>query len=587
VAATNVAALAAAEDFSLALRRDGTLLAWGRTPGLPPVSSNVVQMAAASSYALALQVDGTIVQWGTIPGNSASEPPPGLSNVVQVAAGEDHALALLETGTVVSWGHDDLPAPPANLGDVQAVAAGAGFSVALRSDGTVVEWGPGASVPPAEATNLVAIAAGPGHRVGLRADGSVISWPNSGTPATQTPADLPAVVAIAAGGSATLAVIPTAPEPRLARRPHDQSVSTGAPLRLEASVFPNATDVTYAWFRDGVALAGQTNGLLLIATGAAADSGRYSVRASNAYGSDTSREVRVLVRDQAPWIAAQPVQVNTQAGGPAAFRVSARGSPPLAYQWYFAHQPVPGATNDVLELGEAELSEVGAYHVVVTNRFGTVVSSTAELRILPAVSWAQDQFPVSTNGRFTAKVLLSEPLRSPVRVGLEYGIGTAAAPGSTTRAFLVIPAGETEQCAVIDHADLGRSISTGQPGYLRLADADPTVVLASPEAAVLTSANHVLEASCGRIPPEAPRLLPGRLLFTSNGSVELTFMLPHGQPFHVEASVDLRTWFPVAGTYAIDPDNDLVWFIEEEPYGFWDRVAPSGYEARFYRVIGD
>ena len=84
--------------------------------------SNVVGLAAGQDHALALKADGTVIAWGD---NNLGQTnvPPGLSNVVAVAAGSSHSLALKADGTVVAWG-GGLTNVPAGLSNVMAIAAG-------------------------------------------------------------------------------------------------------------------------------------------------------------------------------------------------------------------------------------------------------------------------------------------------------------------------------------------------------------------------------------------------------------------------------------------------------------------------------
>src|SRR5687767_3244865 len=55
-------------------------------------------MTCGSYHSLALKQDGTVVAWGQ------TSVPAGLSNVVAVAAAADNSLALKSDGTVVGWG---------------------------------------------------------------------------------------------------------------------------------------------------------------------------------------------------------------------------------------------------------------------------------------------------------------------------------------------------------------------------------------------------------------------------------------------------------------------------------------------------
>ena len=146
----------------------------GRTRAVPAGLSGVVAVAAGSSHSLALKADGTVVAWGDNDFGQ-SDVPAGLSGVVAVAAGGDHSLALKADGTVVAWGNNNYgqSAVPAGLTGVVAVAAGGDHSLALKADGTVVGWGIndyGQSAVPAGLRGVVAVGAGAFHSLALLPD---------------------------------------------------------------------------------------------------------------------------------------------------------------------------------------------------------------------------------------------------------------------------------------------------------------------------------------------------------------------------------------------------------------------------------
>ena len=70
-----------------------------------------VAISAGGYHSLALHRDGLVVAWGNN-ANGQAEVPPGLSNVVAISAGGDlgslieHNLALRSDGTVIGWGGD-------------------------------------------------------------------------------------------------------------------------------------------------------------------------------------------------------------------------------------------------------------------------------------------------------------------------------------------------------------------------------------------------------------------------------------------------------------------------------------------------
>jgi alpha-tubulin suppressor-like RCC1 family protein len=132
-----VVALAAGGDHSLALLSNGTVWAWGYNQGgnlgvghtgtyqLTPAPvlglSDVVAIAAGYDFSLALRRDGTVWAWGRNDvcqlgngrGGLAFEGPypptqvQGPSGVTDIAAGEYHALALQADGKLWSWGYND------------------------------------------------------------------------------------------------------------------------------------------------------------------------------------------------------------------------------------------------------------------------------------------------------------------------------------------------------------------------------------------------------------------------------------------------------------------------------------------------
>jgi Regulator of chromosome condensation (RCC1) repeat len=140
---TNIIAVAGGTSHSLALRTNGIVLAWGSDSqgqlgdGAPndggtsnvPVSvsglTNVVAIAAGGQHSLALKRDGTVWAWGNdgsrqlgngAPNDGASSNVPvqvvgvggsgSLASIIAIAAGGSHSLALRSNGTVVSWGDD-------------------------------------------------------------------------------------------------------------------------------------------------------------------------------------------------------------------------------------------------------------------------------------------------------------------------------------------------------------------------------------------------------------------------------------------------------------------------------------------------
>ena len=328
---------------SLALKNDGTVVAWGYGDYAPHAGlTNIVAIAAGYSHKLALKADGTVVAWGWP--EYLVNVPAGLRNVVAIAAGGEHSLALKADGTVVAWGAgltiDHLSSysnfgqsmVPLGLTNVVAIAAGGHHSLALKSDGTVVAWGDNSSgqtnVPAGLAPPLggaVAIAADLwfGFSLALRADGTVAAWGRNDYGQTDVPAGwappLGGVVAIAAGYSHSLALVGQGP-PFLGMRPSSRVSYSGQPFVLHASA-TGAWPMQYQWQRNGTDLADATNSSLILPNLLPTDAGLYSVVVRNTFGSVTNPYVQLTVVDSPPWIVAVPTNQITTPDQGATFRV--------------------------------------------------------------------------------------------------------------------------------------------------------------------------------------------------------------------------------------------------------------------------
>jgi alpha-tubulin suppressor-like RCC1 family protein len=226
---SNITAVAAGDHLSLFLKSDGTV--WGCGQGLIGDGSNVRQTVPVQAsgltgivaiskldinvldgFTLALKNDGTVWAWGVIPDangafNTQTTPiqVQGLSGITAIAAGLDHALALKNDGTVWIWGncfHDydpiegtiqfDTVVTPIVVrklsGEIfsgaKGITAGFGNSFIIKNDGSVWSWGSANSVfdlnwEPTQVpnlTNVKSVCANYNYAVALKTDGTVWAW---------------------------------------------------------------------------------------------------------------------------------------------------------------------------------------------------------------------------------------------------------------------------------------------------------------------------------------------------------------------------------------------------------------------------
>ncbi len=178
---TDVYMADAGDDFVVALRNDGTVVAAGdNSAGQCDVTawSDIVWVAAGNAFTLGLKADGTVVATSGAPDVSAWSLVAKLS-----AGGEAAAAAVLSDGTVVATA--DVSAL-ASYNDIVSVAADDCGVACVRADGTVVT-ALGADIvadpvytdgqaDPSAVTDAVAVAAGEGHIVMLRRDGTAAAF---------------------------------------------------------------------------------------------------------------------------------------------------------------------------------------------------------------------------------------------------------------------------------------------------------------------------------------------------------------------------------------------------------------------------
>jgi hypothetical protein len=106
-----------------------------------------------------------------------------------------------------------------------------------------------------------------------------------------------------------------------------------------------------------------------------------------------------------PVIISQPTNQTVTVGGTATYSVTASGTSPLSYQWNFNGTNLNGATNTFLTLTNVQLGQAGNYAVLVTNVYGSILSSNAVLVVtLDHFAWNPIPSPRFLNTPFSVVI---------------------------------------------------------------------------------------------------------------------------------------------------------------------------------------
>jgi hypothetical protein len=192
------------------------------------------------------------------------------------------------------------------------------------------------------------------------------------------------------GYSAVTAGI-TAAKPVIGLQPVGSTNYSGNPLILEAAasgIGTAGTGLTYAWYQNGSPLAngngisGASSQALNISSLLATNSGTYYVVVTGATGGplqSSNAVVSVNTTTTAPTFTVQPVANTTNSqGGSVTFTVSAVGTGPISYAWYFSNTfgiNQVGSTS-TLTLSSLSTNQSGAYYAVATGGTGLQTQSS-------------------------------------------------------------------------------------------------------------------------------------------------------------------------------------------------------------------
>jgi len=382
---TNIVAIADGSGL-VGLRSDGSVVSSINGAVTMADVTNAIAVAAGSGHGLALKGDGTVVAWGNSASGQANVPV-GLSNVVAVAAGNSHNLVLKADGTVVAWGDNYYGQTdvPAGLSNVAAIFAGSRFSLAIVGDSppTLLSQPPDETVWASQpATFTVKAIGSPPLRLQWQFNGEIIEGATNSFYRIDTaaPADsgiYNVVVSNARGTAASRdAILLVKTNLTISAQPTSRATWFGSSVTLRFTV-EGPGPLSYQGFFNGSALSGATNDSLLVANTGLENAGDYWATVSYPYGVSTSSVARLSVLAVAVWgsasYGATSVPTNLQrvaafsAGGWHNLFLKTDGTVAASGYNFFGTTDVPQNLSDVVAVA------AGYYHSLALRADGNVV----------------------------------------------------------------------------------------------------------------------------------------------------------------------------------------------------------------------
>jgi hypothetical protein len=209
-------------------------------------------------------------------------------------------------------------------------------------------------------------------------------------------------------GASLLTQSPSAPV--ITVQPQGGTVSLGGSFTFTASASGNPSP-TYQWYGPSGQIAGATSDSYSLNNITGGEAGNYYVVANNTQGSAQSQNANLIVggSTSGPSITSQPQTLIVHQYANASFGVTATGTAPIAYAWYFNGQLIQGFNASVLNLNNIQYNNQGNYWCDLSNAYGTVTSATAGLTAAIGID-ASPAGPTAINGTPTStNVIISVP----------------------------------------------------------------------------------------------------------------------------------------------------------------------------------
>ena len=265
-----------------------------------------------------------------------------------------------------------------------------------------------------------------------------------------------------------------------------------ATLTVGASNPSGDQTLLYQWMFNGALISGATNPQLILPSVVASNSGSYSVTVANSQSFTNSASVTVAVAP-APVFTNQPSSGTIVAGSSTNLTASAVSMLPVSYQWSCNGTNITGATNPVLSITNAIISQSGTYVLAATNGSGSVSSTPVVLTVVPLAVTNFLGAALVTGGSTT----LTAGVQSSYSVAYQWRLNGTNVAGATNRSLSLsnVTSAQAGSYSLILSNSAGSIITPSVSVLVASPYTNPTVLYYPLNSNPVSGANNVPDAS--------------------------------------------------------------------------------------------
>jgi hypothetical protein len=343
--------------------------------------------------------------------------------------------------------------------------------------------------------------------------------------------------------TSTIRLVQIRDTPFFDAQPQNALLAQGTPHTLTAHAIATLP-ARYQWQFKGKSIKGATNGNYVLPGLLVKNSGPYRVIATTDAGSATSTLAYVTFLIP-PLVATPPKSVVVGNSRKATFKVRAKGSPPLQYQWQLNGVDIPNATGPSYTIPNVSSpGQLGQYRVSIANALQYIFSDPAQLFGVAIKRQPRDGI-VAVGKKFTFKVKATGP--GPLIY--QWRRNGIAIPGANAATFIIPQA--PPDAGGIYSVDVGSPLAT---------------ITSSTAILTVTGAMEAVHNESPSVPRLSVEIFGAGVKIILRGVPETAYLL--------EASDDLIQW-KMLGELTPGPNGEIS-FIDNSsrPHRFY-RATPK------------